>query len=53
MTYMVIITITGLKRNPDQLGAFATMDLENSILHYLNDDEDDGPEFDYDWEVEE
>lgn len=53
MTYMVTITITGLKRNTDELTMLQTIDLENAILHYLNDDNDDGPEFDYDWEKEE
>lgn len=53
MTYMVTITITGLKHNSDMLTMFQTMDLENTILHLLNDDEDEGPEFDYDWEEEE
>lgn len=53
MTYTVTITITGLKFNPDELTAFQELDLENTILHYLNNDNDDGPEFDYDWEVEE
>lgn len=53
MTYMVTICITGVKRNPDELTMLETIDLENAILHYLNDNDDDGPEFDYDWEVEE
>ena len=53
MTYMVTITITGLKHNPDMLTMFQTLDLENALLHFFNDDEDEGPEFDYDWEEEE
>lgn len=53
MTYMVTICITGVKRNPDKLTLRQKFDLEDTIIHYLNDDNDDGPEFDYDWEEEE
>ncbi len=53
MTYMLTITITGLKKNPDELTMLQTIDLEEVLLHYLNDDEEDGPEFDYYSEEEE
>lgn len=53
MTYTVTITITGLTRNPEELTMRQTYDLEDTILHIFNDDNEDGPEFDYDWEEEE